>query len=70
MSRIRDTVLIALMLGAIVALVHYVTGCGPTAEARYTDRQLECVNKAPTREASHACRRAVDAEFHVDGGTR
>ncbi len=60
---------IAVILGLALA-VHILTQCAPSAEARYTDRLLDCVNKSPTREASHACRRDVDAEFHVDGGTR
>ena len=64
----------ALILGVVLAAVG-MCGCGPEARARaaegaYLAEHLRCVEDSDTLQESRACRREVDARWHVDGGAR
>ncbi len=53
--------------------VAFVTDCAaaaaPTAEASYLAQQLECVDKASSRQAADICRDAVRKAWTTDAGT-
>lgn len=58
-------------IGAGILTARVVIGCAGAAEAAYGGSLLQCVDHAKTLEESHACRKAVDQDWHVvDGGAQ
>jgi hypothetical protein len=64
----------ALIFGVLLAALG-MCGCSSeskarAAEATYLGEHLRCVEEADTLAESKACRRGVDARWHVDGGAK
>ena len=76
---VNETVSAGLILATVVFyMLTSPVGCGGAAttaalaDAAYLAEQLECVDRAATRDEATACRNAVKARWAAgkDGGTR
>lgn len=64
----REYISAALVLAACALVPSCLKPSPASSEAAYTAEQLRCVDQAPSREASRACRAEVDRRWGVDGG--
>jgi hypothetical protein len=70
-AAIMQVVTAVLSVGAVVASLLLLSGCGASLDTKYRARIGLCVDEAQTLAESKACRARVDSEFGVvDGGVR
>lgn len=75
MSRVRDTIVVILIMIGMAVAVRACTGCLPraakeaAAEGTYLGQQLECVDNLEKKEDIQGCRESVKRRWaKKDGG--